>query len=167
MKELDQINTFLNPTSQEIPNINLYMDQLLEFYELTLGPLRRTGEENVFTKTMINNYVKSNLVSPPVKKKYSKNAIEDLIIIYHLKKSFSIQDISYILTALKTNGHYYDQFIIDYNNIRGETQTNLNTRLESIDTTELLQQLIVEISYKKQLADALIDHMKAKTSVNK
>ncbi|HAS74946.1 MAG TPA: hypothetical protein DCS67_12445 [Clostridiales bacterium UBA8960] len=160
MKEFDQIMTFLNPTSQEIPNINLYMDQLLEFYERTLGPLKRSGEDTVFTKTMINNYVKSNLVSPPLKKKYAKSAIEDLIIIYHLKKSFSIQDISHILAALKTNGSYYDQFIIDYDTIREDTLSALNPLLETLDATALLQQLIVEISFKKQLADALIDQLK-------
>lgn len=160
MKKLEQAMTFTNPTRQDIPNIHLYMDQLLEFYENTLGALKREGEASVFTKTMINNYVKSGLVGPPTKKKYNSTAIEDLIIIYHLKKSFSIQDISIILDAIKTNGHYYDHFINDYNNIRDGLQDTTAELSSDMDCLRLLQQLIVEISFKKQLADILIDQIK-------
>lgn len=160
MKKLEEAMTFSNPTRQDIPNIHLYMDQLLEFYESTLGALKREGEVAVFTKTMINNYVKSGLVDPPIKKKYNSTAIEDLIIIYHLKKSFSIQDISIILESIKTNGHYYDHFVNDYNNIRDGLRETTAELSNDADCLRMLQQLIVEISFKKQLADTLIDQLK-------
>lgn len=161
MKKIEQAYTFSNPAKHEIPNINLYMDQLLEYYESTIGALKRSGESSVFTKTMINNYVKSGLVEPPIKKKYGSTAIEDLIIIYHLKKAFSIQDISIILEAIKENGHYYDHFINDYNKIRDSFKDTVLKFSEGKDDLKLLEQLIVEISFKKQLADILIDQIKA------
>lgn len=165
MKKIEEACSFANPTKQDIPNINLYMDQLLEYYESTLGVLKRSGETSIFTKTMINNYVKSGLVDPPTKKKYGSSTIEDLIIIYHLKKAFSIQDISIILESIKTNGHYYDHFINDYNNIRDNLMETILQRSEENDCLKLLEQLIVEISFKKQLADTLIDQIKAEKNL--
>ena len=58
---------------EEIPDIDLYMDQVTTFMESHLKDMRRHPEDKVLTKTMINNYAKNNLLPPPVKKKYSKD----------------------------------------------------------------------------------------------
>ena len=54
---------------EEIPDIDLYMDQVTTFMESHLKDMRRHPEDKVLTKTMINNYAKNNLLPPPVKKK--------------------------------------------------------------------------------------------------
>ena len=66
---------------EEIPNIDLYMDQVTTFMEEHLKNTRRYEEDKVLTKTMINNYAKNNLLPPPVKKKYSKEHMLMLIFI--------------------------------------------------------------------------------------
>ena len=56
----------------DIPNIDLYMDQVTTFMEEQLHSTKRHNDDKILTKTMINNYAKNNLLPPPVKKKYSK-----------------------------------------------------------------------------------------------
>ena len=68
--------------SEEIPNIDLYMDQVLSFInDRTRYLTRNPKEDKIFTKTMINNYAKTKILPPPVKKKYSKDHILLLLFI--------------------------------------------------------------------------------------
>ena len=53
---------------EDIPQIDLYMDQVTTFMEKHLGELKRYPEDKVLTKTMINNYAKNNLLPSPVRK---------------------------------------------------------------------------------------------------
>ncbi len=86
---------------KDIPNIDLYMDQLLPFIEDSLKKsVRHPGEDKILTKTMINNYAKNDLLPPPVKKKYSKDHIILLIFIYYYKNILSINDIKTLLAPI-------------------------------------------------------------------
>ena len=83
--------------ADDIPNIDLYMDQVTTFMEEQLKSSKRYPEDKVMTKTMINNYAKNNLLPPPVKKKYSKEPMFVLIFIYYFKNILSIKDIESLL----------------------------------------------------------------------
>ena len=98
--EKDMLNSILASISRidyvkpdEIPNIDLYMDQLTTFMETHLASTKRYEDDKILTKTMINNYAKNNLLPPPVKKKYSKEHVLLLIFIYYFKNILSISDI--------------------------------------------------------------------------
>ena len=85
----------------EIPQIDLYMDQVTTFMDRKLKPTtRKLDEDKILTKTMINNYAKNDLLPPPVKKKYSKEHILMLIFIYYCKGMLSINDIQTLLTPI-------------------------------------------------------------------
>ena len=95
---------FSQPTikPQDIPNIDVYMDQLTTFMDERLRVFTRNPEKDkVLTKTMINNYTKNDLLPPPHKKKYSRDHLILLIYIFHLKHNFSIEDIGSIIAPLK------------------------------------------------------------------
>ena len=81
----------------EIPGIDLYMDQVTTFMENHLSSYKRHPEDKVLTKTMINNYAKNHLLPPPVKKKYSREHILMLTFIYYFKNIMSINDIQVLL----------------------------------------------------------------------
>ena len=86
---------------EDIPNIDLYMDQVTTFMDKQLKNTTRNPEgDNILTKTMINNYAKNDLLPPPVKKKYSKEHIVLLIFIYYYKGILSISDIQTLLKPL-------------------------------------------------------------------
>lgn len=84
----------------DIPNIDLYMDQVTTFMEEQLSSTKRYKDDKVLTKTMINNYTKNNLLPPPVKKKYSKEHVLLLIFVYYFKNILSIKDIETLLKPL-------------------------------------------------------------------
>ena len=84
----------------DIPNIDLYMDQVTTFMEEHLSDVKRYEDDKILTKTMINNYTKNDLLPPPVKKKYSKEHIYVLTFIYYLKNILSISDIQKLLNPL-------------------------------------------------------------------
>lgn len=84
----------------EIPNIDLYMDQVTTFMERTLQAYKRNEDTKILTKTMINNYTKAKLLPPPVKKKYTPTHIMLLIMIFHLKAVLSMRDIATLFQPL-------------------------------------------------------------------
>ena len=103
--EKDMINSILASVSRidyikpdDIPNIELYMDQVTTFMEEQLASTKRYDEDKILTKTMINNYAKNKLLPPPEKKRYSREHILMLIFIYYFKNILSISDIQTLLT---------------------------------------------------------------------
>lgn len=86
----------------DIPNIDLYMDQVTKFLDEHLEQSKRYDNDKLLTKTMINNYTKNNLLPSPVKKKYSKDHMYLLVFIYYLKSFLSINDVQHIVGPMKT-----------------------------------------------------------------
>ena len=109
LASLDRIR-YISP--DDIPSIDLYMDQVTTFMEGELrSSARHPGEDKILTKTMINNYAKNDLLPPPVKKKYSKEHVLLLIFIYYYKGILSIGDIQTLLHPItekffKSNGSF-------------------------------------------------------------
>lgn len=98
LQSLDHVD-YIKP--DEIPNIDLYMDQVTTFMDRHFQSTKRYSDDKVLTKTMINNYTKNNLLPPSVKKKYSKEHVLLLIFIYYFKNILSIRDIETVLKPIK------------------------------------------------------------------
>ena len=163
---------------EEVPEIELYMDQVTTFMEQKLKNNNRYEDDKTLTKTMINNYTKNHLLPPPVKKKYSKNHIYLLIYIYYLKNFLSINDISVLLAPLVEHFSEEDALENIYETIfklEKEHTKVLQTSIEetykksrntfSGENKEYLEQLsfISLLSYdiylKKQIVEKLIDEI--------
>ncbi len=102
-KLLDELHldTFLS--SSEIPNLDLYMDQVIQLFENKFAATKRTEEEKILTKTMINNYSKGKLFFPIKNKKYSREHVMLMNMIYEMKTVLSIRDIKQAVTELNTD----------------------------------------------------------------
>lgn len=98
LESLDHVD-YIKP--EEIPNIDLYMDQVTTFMDEHFSSTKRYEDDKILTKTMINNYTKNNLLPPSIKKKYSKEHVLLLIFIYYFKSILSIRDIETILKPLR------------------------------------------------------------------
>ena len=111
-----EIENFHLPRWHELPNIDLYIDQLVCFLEQYLSGYINNDhdqEEKIITKTMINNYVKHNIIKPPSNKKYNKEHIASLFVIFVLKEVYSIGDIKKLISlAIETSPveQSYDRF---------------------------------------------------------
>ena len=92
---------------EQIPNIDLYMDQVTTFMDEHLEKSKRYPEDKVLTKTMINNYAKNNLLPPPIKKKYSREHMLLLIFIYYFKNMLAFSDIETLFQPI-TEEHFME-----------------------------------------------------------
>ena len=99
-KLVEEVSLFNEIDIRDIPNIDLYMDQVTTFFDDRLGHLKRGDNDTILTKTMINNYTKDKVLIPPKSKKYSKEHMILLILIYNLKQILSINDIKSLLMPL-------------------------------------------------------------------
>ena len=97
---LDNISAIDHIKTADIPNIELYMDQVTTFMDSQMASSKRYPDDKVLTKTMINNYAKNHLLPSPNKKKYSKEHVLMLIFIYYFKSFLSISDIQALLSPL-------------------------------------------------------------------
>ena len=109
--------TFSYPKWAEIPNIDLYLDQVLLYVNQVCDPISPDKDRGL-TASMVNNYVKHGYLTKPVKKKYQRQQIARLIAITTLKSVFSIQEIAQTLNTLQSQAssdQLYDAFV-DYMN---------------------------------------------------
>lgn len=127
--ELDKLidNLYLDEIIEldEIPELDLYMDQVIQLFENKYNKTLRTEEDKVLTKTMINNYAKDKIFMPIKNKKYSKEHLILISLIYELKGSLSISDIKKVLTPIVStlnNNEEYDirNLYRDYTEVYGE-----------------------------------------------
>lgn len=98
MKELNNKSTkeileFRCPRFRELPKVPLYKEQVITYIEDVLSAININSEEKLLTPTMLNNYVKQKVVSPPKDKKYNEKHLAYLIVVCILKQVFSLQEI--------------------------------------------------------------------------
>ena len=166
---------------EDIPSIELYMDQITTFMDKQLAGNKRQTDDKILTKTMINNYSKNALLPPSDKKKYSKDHIILLIYIYYMKSFLSISDIQNLLSPM-TDSYFHAESgttMSDiYNNLfQLEQQYGIHIRDNIEEVCKIAEQqfgesddylktfaMIIMLSYdiyaKKQLIERLIDSVK-------
>lgn len=165
---------------EEIPSIDLYMDQVISLFDTNLSSSKRNAEDSILTKTMINNYSKNKLLMSSNKKKYSKDHIILMIFIYNLKQILSITDIKTLLTPLVTDyennskvfniQQIYTDFLfiknkyilsnnVDFNEMKKEIHSLYNDHTKSEFLVKLLHVLLISsLSTRyKRISEFLID----------
>ncbi|MBQ8802039.1 MAG: DUF1836 domain-containing protein [Tyzzerella sp.] len=172
--------------STDIPNIDLYMDQVTSFMEKQLKSTKRYEDDKILTKTMINNYAKNDLLPAPNKKKYSKEHLLLLIFIYYFKNILSMKDIEMLLHPITDKyfqsdseiniAHVYDEVCAFEKErtklLQKDIELMYNNSLETFtdapdEDRELLQffsficSLSLDVYVKKLLIEKLIDEMPA------
>ena len=85
------------PDWDDLPQLDLYMDQVILLLTRYLAPLERGGDEKTITASISNNYVRMKVMPPPVKKRYSRVHLAYLVMICTLKQSLSISCIQRLL----------------------------------------------------------------------
>lgn len=90
-------NNYYIPSWEELPNIDLYLDQVVSFVNGYLKNYSTNSEEEIVTKTMINNYVKQGVLDAPIKKKYNQKNIAMIFVIGLVKQVYSINATSNLI----------------------------------------------------------------------
>ena len=124
----------------EVPEIDLYMDQVIQLFESKLNNQKRNNDEKILTKTMINNYAKGKLLLPIKNKKYSKEHIILMSLIYNLKGALSINDIKSSLDKIISKSEednyplreLYSSFLEECSNDENNFKRDVTTKFEDI-----------------------------------
>lgn len=110
---IKQIQQYRPVEWDRLPEIYLYMDQVLTYMNKQLEPLARTEDANLLTSSMINNYVKDGVLPRPEQKKYSREHLAMLTVICMLKPVLAIPDIDMLLKGLledNSSANMYERF---------------------------------------------------------
>ena len=97
------------PTWDELPEVDLYMDQVIIYIESHIVDFV-SKDSKFITKSMVNNYVKQNILPAPVNKKYSKTHLAYLIMICLLKQILPLPDVKTIIEAKLATANIEDTF---------------------------------------------------------
>ena len=174
---------------EDIPNIDLYMDQITTFMDSQLATSKRHDQDKLLTKTMINNYTKNDLLPPPEKKKYTKEHVLTLIFIYYFKSILSISDIQSILNPItdqyfgkggdySLEDIYKEVFGLEHQetlNIMKDLAKKFNTSMQTfpdasdkdadlLRTFSFICMLSYDVYVKKTIIEKMIDHAAAQAS---
>jgi hypothetical protein len=133
---IEQLSSTAEIKVNDIPDIDLYMDQVTTFIENKLGNEKRDKKDKLLTKTMINNYSKAKILTPSKNKKYNKQQMIQLILIYYLKQVLSIGDIHDLFKPLFENESKNENLINDiYNsflNFKKDSMKSVSNMLEEM-----------------------------------
>lgn len=172
---------------QDIPDIDLYMDQLITLFENKLKHTKRYEEDKLLTKTMINNYTKDKVIMPAVKKKYTKDHIILMVLLYQFKSVTSIGDIKELFSLIKEEeGISHKKLTALFEAYKGckekeigyfnlgiekrveevnEQMHKIGENNEELETALLVATLLEQANYHKRLAEKIIDEYTKKKKV--
>lgn len=137
---LEDIKKLHIPRYHELPEIELYMDQLIEYLNGRFAPFQ-IDDKDTITAAMVNNYVKSKIIPPTVKKRYSRNHVAYLIVICVFKQIYPISKIMDMIKIQKrifTTEKAYDYFCVELENALISAFSMSGTL--SIDTSSSMQE---------------------------
>ena len=123
------------PHWEELPDIELYMDQVLVLVERYLGSMSGPDGRNL-TASMVNNYVKQGVMPPPVRKKYGKDHLAYLLMICSLKAAIPIAAIRTLLERQLTDMPL-EKVYAAFRGLFGKTARDVSARAEETAEEEL------------------------------
>ena len=143
------MKTFQFPRWNQLPEIDLYMDQVITYIQEKLKDTY-FFDEKFITNSMVNNYVKTGIVNPPIKKHYTKMHIAYFLVVTILKRCYSMQQVAELIsiqTRVKNSSvkQAYDLFI-----------TRFEKSLNSVFETNLNQEEFHSTNHEQELMDNVI-----------
>lgn len=174
-KIAEELSGYESIKLNNIPDIDLYMDQVTSFMDSKLSSFKRNDKDGILTKTMINNYVKSGVVPSPIKKKYNIEHMILFIWIYHFKQVLPISDIGKLFNIFNQKQskddrdfdikNLYEEFLKIQNEVSEEFYDEFSSKISNIneensDTNKLfitVMRLIMTANIQKRMAEEIID----------
>ncbi|ANU15550.1 hypothetical protein BBI08_14430 [Planococcus halocryophilus] len=165
---------------EDIPKIDLYIDQVIQLFESSFAETKRHPDEKILTKTMINNYAKGKLFYPIQNKKYSRDHIMLISLIYQMKSALSINDVKQVLDGINEKAEQkeldLEQFYQSYLNLQQNNRTFFETGLtqqaekaaeqvagfegsEELERVLLIASLVHTSNLYRRAAEKLVDEM--------
>ncbi|MCI8652240.1 MAG: DUF1836 domain-containing protein [Angelakisella sp.] len=156
---------------EEIPDLEIYMDQLTTYLDRRLGFYNREADTPFVTKSMVNNYSKAKLLPPPLAKRYNCVHVMTLALVCQLKRLFTIQDLGKLLAPVsgeKETARLYCLFLEAQKEAFAKTPAlaeELLSALEEEDPSKAKAALVTQLAVRAQrdllLAERILDTIPA------
>ncbi|MEG2290997.1 MAG: DUF1836 domain-containing protein [Clostridium sp.] len=153
---VNEILAFHCPRFNELPSVSLYKDQVIIYIENALQVINLNSKEKLLTPTMLNNYVKQRVVSPPKDKKYSEKHLAYLIIVCTLKQVYTLTEICELIKiqiATCDIEQAYDFFCVELEKslksvFTTRDFTEPSSAMKMTAETELVRSSVISFSHK-------------------
>lgn len=107
---------------EEWPDIDLYMDQVISYLERYMNYFRIYEGEKIITPAIINNNTKDGVLPKPVKKKYPRSLLSNLLMFCITRQVLSGQELAAMLRELNQTE--------DFSEIHAQFGQTLETELQ-------------------------------------
>ena len=97
------MENFRLPAWEELPDMELYMDQVVSLVNRYLDLIPHDEKNPVLTASAVNNYVRLKFMPAPVRKRYGRRHLACVIMICALKQSLTLAEIQKILPPEATD----------------------------------------------------------------
>lgn len=137
-KWLNDLSNFSYKDYQNLPDIDLYMDQVVTFLEKQLSIFQTSSLDRQITSSMINNYVKGEVVSAPISKKYNREHLALIEEVCTLKQVLTIAEVKQIIDErYRKEGAPKDEIFNSFKNLMNQkTQESISTTKEALNSIE-------------------------------
>lgn len=174
IKELENLSNKINnkpfPLWNELPDLDLYMDQVILLMEKYLENYT-DGDSKLITPSMINNYVKLGILPPPNKKRYSKEHIAHLLIICTLKQVLPIPSIKEIID-IQTQKYSIEDLLNNfsrfyqgnYSNVVSFANDFIALEVKHSSSSDLALSMAIISSAGRQIAEKILELNKEELS---
>ena len=136
----------------DLPDINLYMDQVIKYMQNELSRSKISDSEKNITSSMINNYTKEGVLPRPERKRYSKKHLASLMIVCLLKQVLPIQSVKQLFGYINVNNDDFERIYTAFCNAQEraykETAMYASEKLESNPSKADLSVLAIELASK-------------------
>lgn len=157
---LNALNNFSFQSYEQLPDLDLYMDQVIQFLDKELFIFQTSSDDKQITPSMINNYVKGEVLPAPIKKKYNREHLALIDEIATLKQVLSIAEVKQIIDSRYDNSKTNSEVFKEFN--------DLNNKNIDLAVTEAFKELndIDENDYKSLTLLATKFAITANTYIN-
>ncbi len=131
-----ELENYRMPNWDDLPDIDLYMDQVITYLEKQLAVFSKNDDEKLITPAMINNYVKHQIIPRPINKKYTREHMAHLISVMNLKNILSLLDITRLISHEKADkpiNALFDQLNSIQDEAFKETALRVKDSFEKLD----------------------------------
>lgn len=158
MEKFKELNLQNQLTLDEIPELDLYMDQVTQLFDSKFNDSKRTEDDKALTKTMVNNYAKGKLLMSIKNKKYSKEHLILMSLIYNLKGGLSIGDIksslNKIVKTFEDGEKYpirelYSLYLKQYNEDLKDVEKTIEEKNNNIESNMISENIEEDEEFQK------------------
>lgn len=172
MKKDTTLTAFHCPRWEELPDMDLYMDQVITLLNTYLQEFCVKQQGKPITSTMINNYVKHGIVTPPIKKRYTRKHVAYLIVVCILKTVFRMDEISGLITVqmdMYPQDQAYNYFCAELESCLAcicarKRVRHIPSDDEGSPIVDLIRGTLQAVAYTAYVRDAIVEYPQEKQS---